>query len=394
MRPGTRLLVAAALALTGCSALIGVNDIFLDPSAGGGGPDGSLEGSTSDAPTTEGGGEGGTCNGDLQVDKKNCGRCGHDCLGGDCKGGLCQVIALAGSVAGPGALALDDKNIYVATIGADTVLRVAKTGGATEVLVTGWQNMLGVAVSGSTLFWSADGALGDAGDGNFGGVWKCTLPACTDKKLVSTVGRTRHLDVKNGYLYYASESDVRRVKVDGTGDQSLVTGVNQPFAVAADATHVYYNSNQNSLQRVLIAGGGDEPVGPLVASYVGFVAVDSQRFFWAYTDGAGKGTVLGALKSAPATRTTYGEANFRSLGVASDDTNLYWSNDGTVTGTTSNGDGELLTCPVAGCVGDPVRLADKLNFAGAIALDATAVYFLEFGGRGGANGRVLKIAKP
>jgi hypothetical protein len=28
--------------------------------------------------------EGGLCSGDLTRDPRNCGRCGHDCLGGDC----------------------------------------------------------------------------------------------------------------------------------------------------------------------------------------------------------------------------------------------------------------------------------------------------------------------
>lgn len=394
LRSRLRLALVAALVLTGCSALIGVNDIFLDPSAGGpGGTDSSLEGSATDAPLAETGGEGGTCNTDLQIDKANCGRCGHDCLGGDCKAGLCQVIALAGSLAAPGALALDEANVYISTINGGTVLRIAKTGGKVDTLVTGWSSLVGVAVSGTTLFWSADDTLGDAGDGNFGGVWKCTLPACTDKKLVSLVGRTRHLDVKNGYLYYASDSDIRRMKVDGTGDQSLITGLNQPFSVSADATHVYYNSNQNSIERVPIAGGTGEPVGPLVSSFYGFVTNDSQRFYWAFTDLNGKGQVIGALKSAPATRTTYGTKNLRSLGVLSDEKNLYWSNEGTVSGIESNGDGEVLSCPVTGCVGDPVRLVDQLHFAGVLVMDAQAIYLLEFGGRSGANGRLLKMAK-
>ena len=395
LRPTTlKVLIGAALVLTGCSALIGVNDIFLDPNTGSGIEGGAPETSTSDAPASETGGEGGTCTGDHQSDKANCGRCGHDCLGGDCKVGVCQVVALAGSLASPVSIALDDQNVYVATKDGNTVLRVAKTGGKVDTLVTGWQSLVGVAVSGTTLFWSADDALGDAGDGNFGGVWKCTLPACTDKKLISTAGRSRHIDVKNGFVYYATEDAIRRVKVDGTGDQLLVAGINQPFSVAADDAFVYYTSNETSLGRVPVDGGSDNPVGPLNASQYGFVAVDAQRFYWAFTDVSSKGQVFGGLKSATATRTSYGTANQGSVGVASDGTNLYWSNDGTYTGIESNGDGELLTCPVGGCAPDPVRLADKLRYAGPIVLDANAVYFLEFGGRSGANGRLLKIAKP
>lgn len=395
LRPTTlKVLIGAALVLTGCSALIGVNDIFLDPNVGNGAEGGAPEGSAVDAPASETGSEGGTCTGDRQSDKANCGRCGHDCLGGDCKAGVCQVVAIAGSLPAPGAIALDDTNVYIATQGANTILRVAKTGGKVDTLVTGWQSMIGVAVSGTTLFWSADDALGDAGDGNFGGVWKCTLPACTDKKLISTAGQSRHLDVKNGFVYYATVDAVRRVKVDGTGDQLLVAGINQPFSVAADEAFVYYTSNENSLGRVPVDGGTDNSVGPLNAKTYGFVAVDALHFYWAFTDVSSKGQVFAGLKSATATRTSYGTANQGSIGVGSDGTNLYWTNDGTFTGIDSNGDGELLMCPVGGCAPDPVRLVDKLRYAGPIVLDANAVYFLEFGGRSGANGRLLKIAKP
>lgn len=224
------------------------------------------------------------------------------------------------------------------------------------------------------------------------GVWKCTLPACTDKKLISTVGDVYHLDVKNGFVYYATFDAVRRVKEDGSGDIAIGT-VNRPFAVAADATHVYYTSNQNSVERSLVTGGGSESVGPLNSKVVGFMAVDSTRFYWAYTDSNSKGQVLSGMKATPATRVTYGNANLGSVGVVADDANVYWTNDGTATGIDSNGDGELLTCPVAGCAGDPVRLVDKLHYGGPLVTDANAVYFLEFGGRSGANGRLLKIAK-
>jgi hypothetical protein len=393
VRRPLRIVLAAALVLTGCSAVIGVNDIFLAEPGPILGEGGSSEAGTTDAPVVEGGGEGGTCNGDLQVDKKNCGRCGHDCLGGNCTAGKCELVALAGGLAAPTGLAVDATHLYVANSGDGTVMRVPKAGGNVQQLVSGWQNVVGVAVSGTSLFWSSFGVLGDAGDGSFGGVWKCTLPACTDKKVISTVGYARHLHAKNGYVYYANQSEIRRVKDDGTGDMTIAA-VNQGFSVAADATHVYYTSNQNSLERSLIGGGGTESVGPLTSTVVGYVSLDSQRFYWAYMDLSNKGQVFGGLKAAPATRNQYGTANAASIAAAGDDVNVYWANEGTFTGPESNGDGELLTCPVAGCTADPVRLAGKLRFGGPIIPEPNVVYFLEYGGRNGANGRVLKVAKP
>ncbi|HSO39577.1 MAG TPA: hypothetical protein VLT33_43925 [Labilithrix sp.] len=48
-------------------------------------------------------GEGGTCPSQpelLLVDPKNCGACGHDCLGGPCASGKCQAVVLGGSEGG------------------------------------------------------------------------------------------------------------------------------------------------------------------------------------------------------------------------------------------------------------------------------------------------------
>ncbi len=398
MRRPYRVLLASTLVLTGCSALIGVNDIFLEPDLTSPGPDALAEVGSDGQGPADTGGDGATCVADLTTDKRHCGRCGHDCLGGNCNAGKCEVVALAGSLPSPVSLAIDATHLYLANFRDDSVVRVPKAGGAVEPLVTAWGSVVGVAVSGTSLFWSSRGSFGDGGGGSFGGVWTCTLPACTNKKNVSPVGGVQHLAVNGGFLYYATGDGVRRMAVDGTGDLALVSGINQAFSLAVDATHVYYTSRENSLQRVLVGGGGNEPVGPLVANSIGFVATDSQRFFWAYTDMADRGQLLGGLKSAPATRVSYGTMNEQSLAVASDDTNVYWTNDGTVTGTgfntTSNGDAELLTCPVAGCAGDPIRLVDKLQFTGQIVLDGPAIYFLEYATSKANNGRLLKIAKP
>lgn len=394
MRRSIHFLLATGAVLLGCNALLDRKDLQYDEAVAPGTSDGAAETSTTDAPEGEAGTSGGppTCTGDVMTDKKNCGRCGHDCLGGDCVNGTCGVVALAGALAAPNALALDATNVYLALAGDDSVVRVSKTGGTVVQLVTGWQNMTGVGVAGNTLFWSGDGARGDAGDGNFGGLWKCTLPACTDKKVISTVGYVRHIDVKNGYVYYANESEIRRVKVDGTGDMTI-NATNQAFAVAADDKHVYYTSNQNTLLRSPITGGPGEAIGPLTAKFVGFVSLSSTSFYWAYTDTNDNGQVFGSVKAAPATRVSFGNMNLSSVGVGSDGKYVYWTNDGTATGIESNGDGELLACPVAGCGGmAPLRLAEKLHYGGHLVVD-DAVYFLEFGGRSGANGRLLKLAK-
>jgi hypothetical protein len=42
------------------------------------------------------------------MDRKNCGRCGYDCLGGACSGGACQPYAIAKDIDGPYGVAVRD----------------------------------------------------------------------------------------------------------------------------------------------------------------------------------------------------------------------------------------------------------------------------------------------
>src|SRR6516225_6620413 len=48
----------------------------------------------------------------LASDDRNCGRCGHDCLGSECKLGVCQPLFLLTSLIHPGAIVASDDYVY------------------------------------------------------------------------------------------------------------------------------------------------------------------------------------------------------------------------------------------------------------------------------------------
>ncbi|MBX3211855.1 MAG: hypothetical protein KF850_07470 [Labilithrix sp.] len=385
--------------LTGCAGLIGVPDLTFDETAGQGDPDGAAGDAGADGSSP---GDGGptTCDeSKLQTDPKNCGRCGHDCLGGACNAGKCESVLLAGGLENPVDLTLDGANVYVTARGNGAVLRVAKDGSKTDVLVSGHDEARGVTLDGQNLFWSNLEFAGDGGDGYWGGVWGCSLPACSDVHLVTTADWAANVRYSNGFLYFAENNNgvVVRVKPDGSMRTDVGAG-NKPFSVAVDGTHVYFQANADDLRRVQLDGGSQETVGPLsYGGALGFVAVDDERVYWAYGEyESPKGFVYSALKANPAApKVSYGTNNVNSLGVAVDATTLYWTNEGTFDGTSSAKNGELLACPKAGCSGDPVVLAEGLSAPGAIAVDDAAVYYLVFGStRGSADGELRKIAKP
>ncbi len=100
MRPRARAIAltgavaSAALAWSGCNAILGNGDGEVAPveQIDASSDAVAQDGGTTDVtpPIAEAG-----CDAHPQDDSKNCGRCGHDCLGGGCSGGVCLPVALA-----------------------------------------------------------------------------------------------------------------------------------------------------------------------------------------------------------------------------------------------------------------------------------------------------------
>ena len=72
---------------------------------------------------------GGGCQSTLANDPQNCGRCGHDCLGGACVGGACQPSVI--STKHPNRFVSDGKFLYF-SLGTSLVYRMPVTGGVEE----------------------------------------------------------------------------------------------------------------------------------------------------------------------------------------------------------------------------------------------------------------------
>src|ERR1700722_18381747 len=103
--------LVASIAASGCNVVIGLSDVPVpaDANVEAGASEITDAGSPTDAmdatvANTSDAGEASTAEaspcGDTQGSPSNCGRCGHDCLGGACSMGACQPIALVASDSG------------------------------------------------------------------------------------------------------------------------------------------------------------------------------------------------------------------------------------------------------------------------------------------------------
>ncbi len=396
-----RALFGVAITLTGCTAVLGVNDVFYDPNApqGGtssgssGGPDGAT--TTPDGATTTPDGatttpDGAPCTADTQSDAENCGRCGHDCGGGSCTQGKCEAVTVA-DVARPAGLATDGTFLYVTSYSGGQVLKLEKLPQKPVVPIgSSVPSAMGIAVGGNNVY-----VTNEEGASTTGGIHRCVLPACTAFTRITPLDYAHYVAVTGTNVFASTQDSVVRTNLDGTSPVKIA-GYTQCFGIAADDTHVYVGSFNPELQRIQYDGGSPTPMGPRNASTSdGFVTVDGDRVFWAYEDnGSKKGQVLSSLKAAPATRTTYTGEGKRSLGIAADADWVYWADGGTVVNNTLVGDGTLNACPRVGCPGSgPTVLATGLKGSGQVVLDAKYVYWAELG-TSGADGRVRKVAKP
>jgi hypothetical protein len=110
--------VLGALAAAGCGALLGIEDAFVAPRPDAG--DAALDDTA--VPCS-----------DTQSDPKNCGRCGHDCLGGACAQGRCRPVVVASGQIAPRALAVRGADVF--WVSESRIMTVAVDSRATPSLV-------------------------------------------------------------------------------------------------------------------------------------------------------------------------------------------------------------------------------------------------------------------
>lgn len=315
----------------------------------------------------------------VRSDPKNCGACGHDCLGGACVEGACQPVVIGegqGSASGlavgrehvfwgdeakvvwrarkdgseapvlvggqglalePVSLAIDETHVYWATYAktpTGEVARAAIDDGPIEPLTTGWSQLSAVRIAQDDVFFlgAVDTTILVARVGKHGGsaeprFMQASKNAPDFGALVSDTGS----------VYFVTDAAILRLPMS-EGDAVVVHedafGGRVPLAV--DETHVYWGFD-GALQRKRKDGSGAAET--LASAAVGSLAVDA--------------------------------------------THVYWLNLGAATGA-----GTSSIQRIAKDGGEPELLHFGVRGAGEIALDEDAVYFTVAG-----EGTVRKLAK-
>lgn len=311
---------------------------------------------------------------DLRNDPLNCGACGHDCLGAPCVAGTCgpTPTVLASGQQGPSALAVDATNVYWVNVlpqaagsaGHSQVMRcaIAGCGNAPSILWDGLYPVDHLAVERGAVWWpTGPGGVVSAPFGQNPNVLTCAVGGC------------------------------------GNAPTSLITSTGVIYAFAVDGARAYWTSVGGNVSSCALTGCGNAPTTVFADSFQSFaLAVNSQRVYWADEGRDLQSCPLGGCTGTP---TLLGAASPVTSALAADEAHVYWIEQGAAMGggklgpVTQYTNGEVLECPIAGCNGSPLVLAQYASWLGgaALAVDATSVYWSSEDGSG-TYGEIVRCA--
>jgi hypothetical protein len=393
LRTQTLAIGALGLGVAACAAVLGIGDRTLDTDGG---------------PTTADGGPGGDSGpcGNTQTDTHNCGRCGHDCLGGMCTAGVCQPITLASSIT-PWSIAVDATSVYWTSDVDHDVRKASKIDGTSPITLMDANDPQGrvifpfdIVLSGTSAYVSDQGSAM---------VLSCAVGGCGDNPQTvaafdagSGNATVLKLAVDSEYVYWtdgaasiwrAPKSGGGPVRLLGTydpDDPNTPSGMSTPYALVVDTMFVYFTNDDGTVQKVPLAGGSVSKVAAGMEGS-GIIALANGLLYWSQdppTTGAS-----GTVNSVPTTGGSLkviatGQVN--PLGLAVDANNIYWVDFGT---NVNGGDGTVQMCALANCSA-PTTLATNQNTPKAITVDTTAIYWTDYGSGTNDDGAVMKLALP
>jgi hypothetical protein len=369
-----------------------------------------------------------------QVDPHNCGSCGHDCAGGACQAGVCVPLppgVLASGLIAPTSVAVDANNVYWLSEGvhlpvyADAgfqglvqVMKCAKTGcnNSPTVLASGvWDffsgkdTLHGLTVDATNVYWATEQ-----------GLFACAIDGCNNSPtlLLSNppVLPPTTISVSGGFVYDVSYTGVVGCATTGcNGDgggagASNVLWQGQAQGVLADSTTAYWDSNGTILSCALGGCNGAPTLLQQMQNFdaleaIGQIAQDDNYLY--YTIGAptsfqaghgpgyiaspGTGVLTSCSKKGIASGGTMllDSQVVTPLGLATDGTNVYFTDLGYSLGANGTNIGRIGKCSVTACPPNcsiysdcpniGTTIAGRLENPRGIAVDEMNVYWSDFG---------------
>ncbi len=243
---------------------------------------------------------------------------------------------------------------------------------------------------------ASDGTFLDyttAGTGALDGtVRRVDLQSHQQSTLVSGLASPGDLISRNGALFFVdrgtsmfSATGAIDVLVAGAAPHALASGEIAPMFLAADATRVYWESNDFgagvSVSRAPLAGGHSEVLTTAPGPYFpGGIAVDT-AFVYFVAHGEGTGTLYRASLAGETPEVLWDSDAGEPIGLVLSGATLYWVVDD------APPNGAVFSMPITGT--QPTRIAAAQDHPVALAISGGTLYYVT--DPPGAGGQLLRI---
>jgi hypothetical protein len=366
------LLLAFSAALAGCGFVFGADfdGKSRDPNAPPAGADGTSGGSQNPPGASSGGssGSGGPpgpngapCSPDLTKDAKNCGECGHSCLGSTCTSGLCDPTAIsAKNIYNPGIVVVSGSKAYFSTLGQDIghpedkTIREVGIDGTGERTLEQAENVQTILATPTSVFWMT------WNDVDGGKIRSCSRTgACSATTISPNAGPDSGLVLIGSNLYFNFSNEVSRCASTGCASPtklSMTADQARSSAMVTDGTRLYWI--ESSGIRTCVASSCAPST--LYAGAATALAIVGSQLVW------GDSAIWVAPTSGGVTPTKLADVPGGTAALAVDATNAYYT----------GGNGEIGSCALTGCGSKPKILAKGQESPTGAAVDATHVYWL------------------
>ncbi len=342
----------------------------------------------------------GECLTDTNSDPDHCGECDHSCLGGTCSGGNCQPVVLAPNQNTPWGLTVDDGAVYWLTEGggsaSGSVSTVPISGGKPVELIGEQNGPVQITMDGEYLYWTS-----------FGGGGAVRRMSTDGSDLIEFAQASGPWAIALGlqFVYWTNTSDgsIRRDVRTGGQSKVLISGEDAPRGITVNKKegHIYWSTSTGGQIRTCTANGQDPKTVVSNEAYPLGIAVGIE---WVYWTELGDSYSLGDCDQADGRirRARLGGTDVETLAdnqacpmnltlyPAEVPEVVFWTNAGTVTGSTYNYDGTVQSLHVEEDTSTLIASGQDRPYG--ITVTEEAVYWTNQGVFSG-QGSVMKIAR-
>jgi hypothetical protein len=367
-----------------CNELLGIEPPNRVAEAG---VDAAVEGA-SDAisPMDTGLDAGDACSADPSTDKHNCGKCGHDCLGGECVASMCQPVTVVSRSSTPLGIAVTDGGVLFFSTNNDSLVSMCPVSDCSNpvTIAMGQEYTRSLAVDTTSVYWASAASMAFNDAEMLGNVATCGLSGCPQNMptiLGKAVPAPADVAVDSNYVYWTSDYGVVSkcaLPVCAGGPIPLDSEMTSQSGIAVDDTSVYWAEPVAGRVMKCSLSGCSMPA-PFASGQASptKVVVANHDLFWT-NYGYDGGAVMTCPTAGCSSPTVFAADQPGAFGIAADSTTLYFS--------LYDIKGQILACPLSGCAA-PVVLASGQHSPSVITVDSVSVYWVTINA-------VMRVAKP